>query len=69
MIRDSICVCLSVMTYVCLSVSGAIPIIRCPKGHAAEMIAERLDKKIRDNLRDARNCLFSGDNMPMAQLR
>lgn len=33
------------------------------------MIAERLDKKIRDNVRDARNSLFSGDNMPMAQLR
>ncbi len=33
------------------------------------MIAQRLDKKIRDNLRDARNSLFSGDNMPMAQLR
>lgn len=33
------------------------------------MVAERLDKKIRDNLRDARNSLFSGDNMPMAQLR
>ena len=51
------------------TVVGAIPIIRCPKGNAAEMIAEKLDKKIRDNLRDARNSLFSGDSMPMAQLR
>jgi hypothetical protein len=27
---------------------GSIPIIRCPKGNAAEMIAKRLDRKLRD---------------------
>ena len=49
------------------SVIGTIPIIRCPRGNAAETVAEALDKKIRDNLRDPRNSMFSGDNM--AQLR
>eukprot|EP00794_Sanderia_malayensis_P019795 gene19795-21736_t len=39
---------------------GAVPVIRCPKGNAAEMVAERLDKKIRENLRD-RNSLFTSD--------
>lgn len=42
--------------FVCL---GAIPIIRCPRGNAAEMVAERLDKKLRENIRDARNSFFS----------
>ena len=38
---------------------GVIPIIRCPCGNAAEMVAEKLDKKLRENLRDARNSFFS----------
>ncbi|XP_072315796.1 sec1 family domain-containing protein 1 [Eucyclogobius newberryi] len=42
---------------------GAVPIIRCPRGNAAEMVAEKLDKKLRENLRDARNSLFTTDNM------
>ncbi|KAM9777764.1 sec1 family domain-containing protein 1 [Neosynchiropus ocellatus] len=42
---------------------GAVPIIRCPRGNAAEMVAVKLDKKLRENLRDARNSLFTGDNM------
>jgi sec1 family domain-containing protein 1 len=63
---------------------GSIPIIRCPKGTAAEFIAEviilyfetyhlrffikkiqiqkKLDKKIRDNLRDSRNNHFTNDH-------
>ena len=32
---------------------------RCPKGNAAEAVAEKLDKKLRDNLKDARNSLFT----------
>jgi len=40
---------------------GAVPVIRCPKGNAAEMVAQKLDKKLRDNLRDSRNSLFSAD--------
>ncbi|KAG1671429.1 Sec1 family domain-containing protein 1 [Nymphon striatum] len=42
---------------------GTIPIIRSPKGNAAEMVAEKLDKKIRENLRDSRNSLFTSDSM------
>ncbi|CAB3369233.1 Hypothetical predicted protein [Cloeon dipterum] len=37
---------------------GAVPIIRSPRGNAAEMVAEKLDKKLRENLRDTRNSLF-----------
>eukprot|EP00117_Sycon_ciliatum_P018072 scpid60804/ scgid5571/ Sec1 family domain-containing protein 1; SLY1 homolog; Syntaxin-binding protein 1-like 2 len=40
---------------------GTVPVIRCPRGNAAEMIAEALDKKLRENLRDTRNSLFTGD--------
>ncbi len=45
---------------VCVTL-GTIPIIRCPKGNAAEAVAQRLDRKIRENLRDARNTLFVSD--------
>ncbi|XP_067939392.1 sec1 family domain-containing protein 1-like [Watersipora subatra] len=38
---------------------GSVPIIRCPRGNAAEMVAERLDKKLRENVRDPRNSLFN----------
>uniref|UniRef100_A0A8P4GDL2 Sec1 family domain-containing protein 1 n=1 Tax=Dicentrarchus labrax TaxID=13489 RepID=A0A8P4GDL2_DICLA len=48
---------------------GAVPIIRCPRGNAAEMVAVKLDKKLRENLRDARNSLFTGDNMATGQFR
>nr|XP_002121594.1 sec1 family domain-containing protein 1 [Ciona intestinalis] len=41
---------------------GTIPIIRCPTGNAAEMVATKLDKKLRDNLKDARNSFFSLTN-------
>ncbi|XP_060530327.1 protein sly1 homolog isoform X2 [Cylas formicarius] len=40
---------------------GMVPIIRSPKGNAAEMVAKKLDKKLRENLFDARNNLFSAD--------
>ncbi|CAL4062168.1 unnamed protein product, partial [Meganyctiphanes norvegica] len=39
---------------------GQVPIIRSQRGNAAEMVAERLDKKIRENLRDTRNSFFTG---------
>ncbi|CAG0889430.1 unnamed protein product [Cyprideis torosa] len=45
---------------VCVSL-GTIPVIRCQKGNAAEMVAEKLDKKLRETLRDARNSPFSSD--------
>lgn len=37
---------------------GNVPIIRCPKNSAAEMVARKLEKKLRENLYDARNNLF-----------
>ncbi|XP_012266918.1 protein sly1 homolog [Athalia rosae] len=40
---------------------GTVPIIRCPKGNAAEMVAKKLDKKLRENVWDARNNLFQGE--------
>lgn len=41
---------------------GTIPVIRCPQGNAAELVAQKLDKKLRDNLRDTRNSMFNGMN-------
>jgi hypothetical protein len=35
-------------------------VIRTPKGNAAESIGEKLDKKIRDNIRDPRSSLYVG---------
>lgn len=40
---------------------GNVPIIRAPKGTAAEMVAKKLEKKLRENLWDARNNLFHMD--------
>lgn len=39
--------------------SGAIPIIRCPRGGAAEMIAAKLDRKLRDHILNSKDNLFS----------
>lgn len=38
---------------------GAIPIIRCPRGGAAEMIAAKLDRKLRDHILNSKDNLFS----------
>ena len=35
-----------------------IPFIRAQRGGIAEFVGDKLDKKIRDNLRDSRNSLF-----------
>lgn len=40
---------------------GNVPIIRAPKNTAAEMVAKKLEGKLRDNLWDARNNLFHMD--------
>lgn len=40
---------------------GTVPIIRCPRGNAAEMVAKKLDKKLRENVWDTRNNLFQGE--------
>lgn len=45
---------------VCVTLSN-VPIIRCPKNSAAEMVARKLEKKLRENLWDARNNLFHMD--------
>lgn len=36
-----------------------MPIIRCPKGAAAEMISAKLDRKLRDHLLNSKDNLFS----------
>ncbi|OJJ95376.1 hypothetical protein ASPACDRAFT_81861 [Aspergillus aculeatus ATCC 16872] len=38
---------------------GSIPIIRCPKGGAAELIATKLDRKLRDHILNSKDNLFS----------
>lgn len=40
---------------------GNVPIVRCPKNSAAEMVARKLEKKLRDNIFDARTNLFHMD--------
>lgn len=45
---------------VCVTL-GSVPILRCPKNSAAEMAARKLEKKLRENLYDARNNLFHMD--------
>ncbi|KAI7881626.1 Sec1-like protein [Lichtheimia hyalospora FSU 10163] len=41
---------------------GVIPIIRCPRGNAAEMIATKLDSKLRDHVMNSRANLFSNSS-------
>ncbi|KAK9460226.1 Sec1-like protein [Lipomyces oligophaga] len=38
---------------------GQIPIIRCPRGNAAEMIAQKLDQKLRDFVLNSRDNSFN----------
>lgn len=38
---------------------GSIPIIRCPRGAAAEVIAAKLDRKLRDHILNSKDNLFS----------
>ena len=45
---------------------GMIPFIRSQRGGIAEFVADRLDKKIRDNLRDSRNSLFQQESGALA---
>ncbi|KAL2118459.1 hypothetical protein VTJ04DRAFT_8119 [Mycothermus thermophilus] len=42
--------------------SGVIPIIRCPRGAAAEMIAMKLDRKLRDHVVNSKDNLFSSQS-------
>ncbi|KAM3439946.1 hypothetical protein MY4824_002453 [Beauveria thailandica] len=45
---------------------GVIPIIRCPKGAAAEMVAQRLDRKLRDHILNSKDNLFSNSRSAAA---
>ncbi|KAK7203362.1 Sec1-like protein [Myxozyma melibiosi] len=38
---------------------GQIPIIRCPRGNAAEMVAQKLDQKLRDYVINSRDSTFN----------
>ena len=42
--------------------AGSIPIIRCPKGGAAEPIAAKLDRKLRDHILNSKDNLFSSQS-------
>ncbi|XP_071453689.1 protein sly1 homolog isoform X2 [Hetaerina americana] len=48
---------------------GAVPYIRSPPDNAAAMVAEKLDKKLRENLGDTRNNLFIMDATKGSQFR
>lgn len=54
-IYNSLCLC-HIHIFV-----GSVPIIRSPKGNAAEMVAKKLEKKLKENLFDPRNNLFHSD--------
>ncbi|KAI8377346.1 Sec1-like protein [Blakeslea trispora] len=41
---------------------GVVPIIRCPRGNAAERIATKLDSKLRDHVMNSRTNLFQSDS-------
>ena len=41
---------------------GVIPVIRCPKGAAAEMISAKLDRKLRDHILNSKDNLFSASS-------
>ncbi|EEH17006.1 hypothetical protein PABG_07093 [Paracoccidioides brasiliensis Pb03] len=41
---------------------GSIPIIRCPKGGPSELIATKLDRKLRDHILNSKDNLFSTAN-------
>ena len=45
--------------YRVLTFLGVMPIIRCPKGAAAEMISAKLDRKLRDHILNSKDNLFS----------
>jgi hypothetical protein len=48
---------------------GCVPIIRCPRGNAAEMVAQKLDSKLRDHLMNTRENLFQQDPSSSLSLR
>lgn len=49
-----------------IATMGVIPIIRCPKDGAADMVAARLDRKLRDHILNSKDNLFSGPRTNVA---
>ena len=47
---------------------GSIPIIRCPQGGAAQDIAAKLDRKLRDHVLNSKDNLFSSANQAQASV-
>jgi len=49
-----------------IATMAVVPVIRCPKGAAAEMIAAKLDRKLRDHILNNKgnDNLFSSNNRP-----
>lgn len=45
-----------------LATLGQLPIIRCPRGAAAEMVARKLDSRLRDHLASRGGNLFQSNN-------
>lgn len=41
---------------------GVVPFIRCSKGNAAEMVAQKLDTKFRDHLLNSKSSIFAGES-------
>ncbi|KAI9000221.1 Sec1-like protein [Gaertneriomyces semiglobifer] len=48
---------------------GVVPIIRCPRGNAAEVVANKLEARLRDHLLNTRANLFAGTNAPRSLSR
>jgi len=51
--------CLTITDRSAYELLGSIPIIRCPKGGPAEMIAAKLDRKLKDHILNSKDNLFS----------
>ncbi|CAD5119253.1 DgyrCDS7883 [Dimorphilus gyrociliatus] len=47
---------------------GQVPIIQCSTGNAAEQLAELLDRKLRDQMKDARAHMFAGGGLDVSLL-
>eukprot|EP00123_Amoebidium_parasiticum_P009040 comp19184_c0_seq1/m.21889 comp19184_c0_seq1/g.21889 ORF comp19184_c0_seq1/g.21889 comp19184_c0_seq1/m.21889 type:complete len:621 (-) comp19184_c0_seq1:329-2191(-) len=45
-----------------LVTAGSVPVIRCPRNNAADMVSKRLDQKLRDHLKNTRTNLFTEGN-------
>ena len=63
-------ICINTITECLFSVFVTLkqlPVIRCPKGNAAEIVAEKLEKKMRDARRDPKSELFKDQTVASFQ--